>query len=52
VREEITTSVDAEAAPPSAGNYLAPSISAADADDAPDGVQDGSSDGGEKASSP
>jgi hypothetical protein len=49
-REEIT--VDVEAAPPSAMNSSAPSISAADADDAFDGVQDDSSDGGNKASNP
>jgi hypothetical protein len=41
VREEITANT--EAALPSAVNSLAPSISAADADDAPDGVQDDNS---------
>jgi hypothetical protein len=50
VHEEITA--DAEAAPPSAVNSLAPLVSAAADDDAPDGVQDDNSDGGDKASNP
>jgi hypothetical protein len=50
VHEEIT--VDAEAAPPSAMNSPAPSVSIAAADDAPDGVQDDNSDGGDKVGSP
>jgi hypothetical protein len=33
-------------------NSLAPTVSASDADDAPDGVQDDSSDDGDKAGSP
>jgi hypothetical protein len=41
VREEITANT--EAALPSVVNSPAPSISAADADDAPDGVQDNNS---------
>jgi hypothetical protein len=50
VREEINT--DAEATPPSTVNSPAPSISAADVDDAPDGVQDDNNNSGDKASSP
>jgi hypothetical protein len=47
--EEVT--VDAEAAPPSIVNSLAPTVSTNDADDAPDEVQDDSSEGGDKAGS-
>jgi hypothetical protein len=50
VHEEITA--DVEATPPSAVNSLAPLVSAAADDDAPDGVQDDNSDGGDKASNP
>jgi hypothetical protein len=50
VHEEITA--DAEAAPPSKVNSPAPSVSTIDADDAPNGVQDDNSDGGDKAGSP
>jgi hypothetical protein len=50
VCEEVTA--DAEAAPPSTGNSSTPSISAADTNDAPDGLQDDNSDGGDKAGSP
>jgi hypothetical protein len=49
VHEEIT--VDAKADPPSVVNSPAPSISTAEADDAPDGVQDDNSDGGDKTDS-
>jgi hypothetical protein len=48
--EEITT--DVEAAPPSAVNSLAPTISATDADDTSKGKQDDNSDGGDEAGSP
>jgi hypothetical protein len=50
VRKEVTT--DADAASPSVVNSLALSVSIANVDDAPDGVQGDSSDGGDKASSP
>jgi hypothetical protein len=50
VRKEVTT--DADAASPSVVNSLAPSVSIANVDDAPDGVQGDSSNGGDKASSP
>jgi hypothetical protein len=43
---------DVEAVPPSAMNSPAPTISTTDVDDAPDGVQDDNSDGGDKVSSP
>jgi hypothetical protein len=42
MREEDTT--EAEAAPPSVVNSLAPTISVVDTDDAPDRVQDDSND--------
>ena len=44
--------VNTEAAPPSTVNSPATPASAADADEAPDGVQDDSSDGGDEAGSP
>jgi hypothetical protein len=50
VRED--DDVDAEVAPSSTWNSLAPSTSAADTDDAPNGVQDDSSDGGAGADMP
>jgi hypothetical protein len=52
VHEEVTTDADAEAAPPSDVNSLAPFVFIADVDDAPVGVQDNNSDGGDKAGSP
>jgi hypothetical protein len=52
VHEEVTTDADAEAAPPSDVNSLAPFVFVADVDDAPVGVQDNNSDGGDKAGSP
>jgi hypothetical protein len=50
VHEETTTNI--KAAPPSAMNSPAPSVSVATADDAPDGVKDDKSDGGDKSGSP
>jgi hypothetical protein len=50
VREEDTT--DIEAAPPSAANTPALTISTADAHNAPEGVQDANSDGEDEAGSP
>jgi hypothetical protein len=50
VREEITT--DVKAAPPSIVNSPAPSVSAIDADDAPEEAQDDNCDGGNKIESP
>jgi hypothetical protein len=44
--------VNAEVVPPSAVNSLVTLTSTADADETPDGVQDDSSDGGDKAGSP
>jgi hypothetical protein len=49
-REKITAG--AEAAPPSTMNSLAPFVSVANTDDAPDRVQDVSGDGGDKVGSP
>jgi hypothetical protein len=49
-RKEITT--DAETAPPSAVNSPALTVSVSNIDVAPDGVQDDSNDGGDKAGSP
>jgi hypothetical protein len=48
-REEVTA--DAEAAPPSVVNSPVPTVSVDNIDDAPDGVQDDSSDGGDKTDS-
>jgi hypothetical protein len=50
VHEEDTT--DAEATPSSAMNSPAPAASAGDTNDAPDGVQDDSSDGGNETDLP
>jgi hypothetical protein len=44
--------VDAEVAQPSVVNSSVPTVSAADADDTPDEVQDNSSDGGDETGSP
>jgi hypothetical protein len=44
--------VDAKAAPPSVLNSPAPTVSATNADDAPEGEQDDNSDGGDEAGSP
>jgi hypothetical protein len=46
------TAINAEAAPPSAVNSADTSTSAPDADETPDGVQDGNTDGGDEADLP
>jgi hypothetical protein len=50
VHEEDTA--DAKAAPPSVVNSLASTVSAANVDDASEGIQDDNSDGGDEIGSP